>query len=101
MNALHQFLKRCEDRALARFNQWFTSEGGVYQTFLLVMAVVVLEVVDRSLDPHAFVLMAILTVYSGVTQPMLAYANNTEAAKLQAQLEALEAKLDALLKERA
>lgn len=93
---LHRWLKSIEDRALARFNQWFISEGGVYQTFLAVMAVVVLEVADRGIDPHAFVLMAVLTVYSGITQPMLAYANNEEAKKLQARIDVLEAKLDRL-----
>ena len=92
MRRLHGWLKKWEDRTLARFNRWFCSEGGVYQTFLVVLAVVILEAVDRSLDPHAFVLMAVLTVYSGITQPMLAYAN-TQAA-LQADI-----RLDQVLQE--
>lgn len=97
----HRWLKSVEDRAIQRFTRWFVSEGGVYQTFLITMAVVIFEAVDRAIDPHAFLLMAILTVYSAITQPALAFATGRDADRLLARIDELETKLDALAEDRA
>lgn len=97
MMRLHQLLHRAERRALARFNRWFCSEGGVYQTFIVVLAVVIFELADRGVDPHAFILMAVLTVYSAVTQPALAYAATEGSVSVDRRIDGLEAKIDALV----
>lgn len=77
-------------RLLGAFTEWFQSAGGVWQTTVAVLAVVVVELADRSLDPHAFVLMAVLTVYSAVTQPALAYGNARAAEQADTALERIE-----------
>lgn len=62
-------------RALEAFAVWFASKGGVYQTTIVVLGWSVLAWVHRSLDPNLFRTMAVLTIYSAVTQPVLAYCN--------------------------
>lgn len=79
---------------LDRFATWFSSGPGVYQTALVTLAVVVLEVADRGLDPHAFILMAVLTVYSAVTQPALAYSGSVQARRMEQMIAHLEALLE-------
>lgn len=76
---------------LERFNRWFTSAAGVWQTGVCILAFVIVEASDRHLDPHGFWLLYALTVYSGVTQPALAYAGKVAGDRL----EALEATLEA------
>lgn len=61
-------------KTLDKFNDWFCSDAGTVQTFLICDAVVLLEVLYPRIDPHAFLLMAVLTVYSAITQPALARA---------------------------
>jgi hypothetical protein len=76
------------DRLLDRFTTWFCSKGGVWQTTFFTIAIVIAELSDRRLDPHAFTLLAVLTVYSAITQPALAYSGDRSAkqlAKLEAQ----------------
>ena len=78
---------------LERFAAWFCSGPGVWQTTFITLAVVVVELADRSLDPHAFVLMAVLTVYSAITQPALAYSGAQQGRRtdeLLARLDAVE-----------
>lgn len=85
---------------LPAFAAWFSSGPGVWQTAVVTMAVVVAELIDRSLDPHAFMLMAVLTVYSAITQPALAYAGARSATQMEqvlARLQATEAQNAALL----
>ena len=64
------------------FNRWFVSPEGVWQTFLLVFVAGVVEIADRRLDPHGFWLLWLLTLYSAVTQPALAYSSNEGSARL-------------------
>ena len=78
-------------RLLERFTRWFCSSGGVWQTTVVVLAVVAVECADRSLDPHAFVLMAVLTVYSAITQPALAYSGAVAADRTDTVLSRLAA----------
>lgn len=78
------------DAGLIRFTEWFQSSGGVWQTFMVVLAVTVLELSKPSIDPHAFILMAVLTVYSGITQPALAYGNAVSSMKLDEAISKLD-----------
>lgn len=79
---------------LDRFARWFSSGPGVWQTAVVTLAVVAVELSDRSLDPHAFVLMAVLTVYSAITQPALAYSGAIQARQMEEMIAHLEALLD-------
>ena len=73
---------RLHDRALAWFTDWFGSGSGVWQTTIVVLAITGFECFNRALDPHAFILMAALTVYSAITQPALAHAGDKNHALL-------------------
>lgn len=75
---------------LERFNRWFTSAAGVWQTCAVTLVIVVLERVFPHADPHGFWLLYILTVYSGVTQSALAYAGAQSADKLDRALAKIE-----------
>ena len=79
---------------LDRFAAWFASGPGVWQTGAVTLAVVVVELCDRSLDPHAFMLMAVLTVYSAITQPALAYSGSVQAKHMEQMIAHMEALLD-------
>jgi hypothetical protein len=61
---------------LDRFNAWFGSAGGVWQTLGLCVVVVIFEHLHPGVDPQGFQLLYWLTVYSAVTQPVLAFGNN-------------------------
>jgi len=78
------------DQALNRFAVWFASAGGVWQTLLVVLTVVVFEFFYPRLDPNGFLLMFWLTIYSGVTQPALAYVSNRSAMGVDMVLQHLE-----------
>ena len=84
--------KRWGQVLLARFDKWFTSGAGVWQTLAVCMAIVFVEIVWPSLDPHYFYLLAILTVYSAITQPALAQAGavtSEEIRKIALDLKAI------------
>lgn len=81
-------------KALGWFAEWFASSGGVWQTLAVCLAIVAFEFAFPQMDPHAFFLMALLTVYSAVTQPALAYSGNTSSQKLDLLLEHQAAILD-------
>lgn len=85
------WLHRLSSRLLDLFNGWFVSDDGVWQTLLACIAVVIVELLYPSLDPHAFLLMAVLTVYSAITQPALARAGRVSGDRQQAMLERLTA----------
>lgn len=74
-------------RVLELFNRWFCSAPGVWHTLLAASAVVLIElVVDPGLDPHGFWLLYVLTIYSAVTQPALAYVAAKSAQRTDAIL---------------
>lgn len=79
---------------LARFARWFASAAGVWQTLGLVVAVVVLELLHAVRDDHGFWLLYWLTVYSAVTQPLLAFSNRRDTQKADETLSRIEAKED-------
>ena len=83
-------LRRKLDSVLERFAAWFCSGSGVWQTAFVTLCIVVVECSDRSLDPHAFVLMAALTVYSAITQPALAYSGARSAEQMERLLDVIE-----------
>jgi hypothetical protein len=74
------------DRLLTHFDKWFTSGAGVWQTLIVCSAIVIIEIIWPTLDPHGFVILYALTVYSAVTQPALAHAG----AETSEQIRVLE-----------
>ena len=71
------------DKLLVRFDRWFSSGAGVWQTLVVCLAICVVEVFWPSLDPHYFYLLAILTVYSAITQPALAQSGAATAEEIR------------------
>jgi hypothetical protein len=78
---------------LNKFDHWFGSAAGVLHTLVAVLAVVVGEVTGWIHDDHGFWLLFWLTVYSGITQPILAYSNR-RAIEAQASREDLVVELE-------
>ena len=87
------------DNLLDRFADWFASKGGVLQTTLLLLLVVTAEMIWSGADPHGFWLLYWCTVYSAVTQPVLAYCQKRAAAKADIDLAAVKAEEDQILAE--
>ena len=95
-------MKKLSDRALAWFEDWFTSGPGVWQTFGVTILVVCVEFFFPKLDPNGFLLLYWLTVYSAITQPALAYSgarSSKQAAELLQRLAAIEAAQSATVSE--
>lgn len=91
-------------RFMYRFSEWFASPSGVMQTFVVTMGIVVIERIWPNLDPNGFWLLYALTVYSGVTQPVLAFAASVsadEATAMQERIQALQESQYQLLKNQA
>jgi hypothetical protein len=63
---------------LNRFARWFASAAGVWQTVFICLAWVGAEKVFPSSDPNGLILLYVLTIYSAVTQPILAYSNRLD-----------------------
>lgn len=88
------------DWLLNKFNNWFVSDNGVWQTLIVTAAIVVLERIFPQVDPSGFWLLYILTVYSGITQPALARAGRVSGEhqeEMLARIESLEKKMLAVL----
>lgn len=77
------------DRILERFNYWFSSQGGIWETFVITIIVVLTEAFFPNLDPHGFYLLFYLTIYSAVTQPILAYSGKVSSEQNEILLEKL------------
>ena len=80
-------IRSWQDKALAWFDAWFTSPECVWQTLFACIVICVVEVAFPSLDPHYFYLLAILTLYSAITQPALAQASAATTKQLQTIIE--------------
>jgi hypothetical protein len=65
-------------QALEKFATWFASAAGVWQTFLFSVGVVSAEFTGLIHDKNGFWLLYGYTVYSGITQPLLAYVNKLD-----------------------
>lgn len=76
---------------LEKFNRWFCSAGGVWQTMIVTVGLVVAEASGLLRDQHGFWLLYWLTVYSAVTQPALAHSGARSAAAMEEVLARLEA----------
>jgi hypothetical protein len=81
---------------LRRFATWFSSAAGVWQTVAVCMGWVAFERIFRHADPSGFVLLYVMTVYSAVTQPVLAYANRQDTEATDLVLKKLQDVLDQL-----
>lgn len=77
-------------RLIDAFSRWFSSSVSVWQTTAVVLLWVGVEVAQPQLDPHGFLVLYVLTVYSAVTQPALAYAANQSTAAAQTTMRAQE-----------
>lgn len=86
---------------LDRFNGWFSSSAGVWQTAVIACGIAAVELADPRLDPHGFWLLWALTIYSGITQPALAYSARVGAEQneaIETRLVRLEEEHGAILK---
>jgi hypothetical protein len=83
---------------LAHFGRWFASSGGVWQTAVIVMAWWLAEFAGLIHDPQHLQLCVWLTIYSAITQPVLAWVNKQDSGKSDATLARLEAMEDSELK---
>lgn len=70
------------DHLLARFNEWFSSPQGVWQTLGVTAIIVAAELAFPQLDPHGFWLLYWVTIYSAITQPALAFSGAHNDARL-------------------
>lgn len=91
-------MKRSE-RILDGFSRWFASAAGVWQTAIITGLIVAAERVFPHIDPNGFWLLYLLTVYSGITQPALAYVGTLANKKLDTVLEHVTTDADADLAE--
>ena len=71
---------------LQAFARWFKSPAGILHTIGLVSIIVLVEALYPNADPHGFWLLYWLTVYSAVTQPILAYVADVAGAKTDSVL---------------
>lgn len=71
------------------FAKWFASPLGVLETFILTIGWVIVETFNPHLDPNGFFIMYIFTLYSGITQPVLAYSANMSAIEAEKNQELL------------
>jgi hypothetical protein len=78
-------------KLIEAFGRWFASAASVWQTALLVALVVVFEAADPRADPNDFRFLYWATVYSAVTQPVLAYVGMIGVGKTDEVLARLEA----------
>ena len=82
---------------MERFARWFASTAGVVQTGACVAGIAVYELANPHWDAHGFWLLWALTVYSAVTQPVLAYSaarSARHAERNERKLYHLEQKID-------
>lgn len=57
------------------FSDWFGSVPGFKQQMVFMLGWTAIAVFYPAIDPNMFHLMAFLTLYSGLTQPLLAIQN--------------------------
>ena len=82
------------DRAVSAFAEWFESAACVWQTLAFCLAIFALEVAFPHVDPNHFGYLLILTVYSGVTQPALAYSSRRAANLVTRAIETIDVVVD-------
>lgn len=77
---------------MTRFNAWFSSAAGVIQVTAVVCGWVLLEQIFPRWDPNGFLLLYVLTVWSAVTQNLLAYGS-AQAAREAEKVTAFQSRL--------
>ncbi|GAA4399607.1 hypothetical protein GCM10023147_37200 [Tsukamurella soli] len=80
-------LTRWLGRTLDGFAAWFASAAGVLQTFVVTITIFVVEVWKPNLDPQHFLFLLWLTIYSGVTQPILAFVSSRDSRAAASKME--------------
>ncbi len=83
---------------LQRFARWFASAGGVWQTAVIVLAWYGAEATGFIKDDQHFQMMVWLTIFSAVTQNVLAYANRQDTQqgdKILAEIQAIASRIEA------
>lgn len=73
------------------FGHWFASSAGVWQTVAVLAAWIALEKLRVVSDPSGYQILYWLTVYSAVTQPVLAWIAADGSRKADEVLRRLEA----------
>lgn len=66
---------KADEKWIGAFVDWFGSVPGFKQQMLFMLGWVVIAIVYPSIDPNMMHLMVFLTIYSGITQPMIAIQN--------------------------
>lgn len=92
------------NRFIQKFSVWFASPLGVLETAIVIVGIIIVEKVHPSMDPSGFWILYWLTVYSGVTQPILAYAatmSANESGKTQKEIKELQETQSQLLRNNA
>lgn len=89
------------------FVNWFGSIPGFKQQMAFMLGWVLIAIFYPVIDPNAMHLMVFLTVYSGITQPMIAIQNaysgymNVQLLKAnQIQMEAMKSMIEELRKDK-
>lgn len=77
-------LSNIPNSLLTAFGRWFPAAIGVWQTFIAIAVLTILENTGIVHDDHGFWLLYWLTVYSAVTQPVLGYVNRLDTARSDA-----------------
>lgn len=83
---------------LVRFGRWFASSGGVWQTAVIVVLWWLAEFIGLIHDPQHLQLCVWLTIYSAITQPVLAWVNKMDTRSADATLARIEAEEIEILK---
>lgn len=82
-------MRKFADSVLGWFGTWFASNLGVWQTAFVATVIVICEWTGLIHDQHGFWLLYWLTVYSAVTQPILAFV-----ARKAGEAESAEREID-------
>lgn len=82
---------------LRRFGRWFASPLGIYQTIIVLALWIAGEKLHVIHDPSGYQILYWLTVYSAVTQPVLAfiaYEGGRDQEKILGHIEHIVEHLD-------
>lgn len=87
-----------DEKWINLFCDWFGSVPSFKQQTIFMLVWIVIILIKPDLDPNMFHLMAFLTIYSAITQPMLAInggrTNDMTMKLLKANLHQMQALLD-------
>lgn len=92
-----------DEKWINAFVDWFGSISGFKQQMIFMFGWILIVLVYPNIDPNMLHLMAFLTIYSGITQPMIAI-QNTHTGEMQIrmmksqqiQIEAMKAMIEAM-----